>query len=353
MLARRTLGLFQHHDAITGTSKTFVVNDYGSKLLESIKGLKRVIRLGSQYLLLNDKVKFRVDNEWVFEVDENRNHHSEMATPAVVDLMADGRKVYFYNSLGHTRRSLVSVYVNVVDVEVRNEKGEVVQSQVDPVWALEEFSGISDTQFKLHFVADIAAMGFVAFNIRKVTPGSNPHHHLSVIQFVNTLKKPQKETPFKITHEAQPCIENEEVKVIISTLTGLSKSIERKNGGGNVDMEIEFVRYGTTRERDRSGAYLFIPGGEAHPISQQNPHLKLTRGPLLSEATTKLSLVTHHIRCFSTKAGVSSLGVDVLNVVDIRDSSNTELAMRLKTSVSNIDRVFHTDMNGFQVVDTV
>jgi len=43
-LARRNLGLFQHHDGITGTAKDFVVVDYGTRLMKSVMDCKKVGR---------------------------------------------------------------------------------------------------------------------------------------------------------------------------------------------------------------------------------------------------------------------------------------------------------------------
>ena len=50
----------------------------------------------------------------------------------------------------------------------------------------------------------------------------------------------------------------------------------------------------------------------------------------------------------STVSGIDGLGLDVLNLVDIRGESNYELAMRLQTSIANEEREFYTDLNGFQ-----
>ncbi len=46
--------------------------------------------------------------------------------------------------------------------------------------------------------------------------------------------------------------------------------------------EVEFVMYGTTNKKDKSGAYLFMPGGEASGISKGTSPVFLAIGPLVS-----------------------------------------------------------------------
>lgn len=53
----------------------------------------------------------------------------------------------------------------------------------------------------------------------------------------------------------------------------------------------------------------------------------------------------HYAVVFS---GVDGLSIDITTMVDIRDQTNKELAMRLVTDIQSGD-VFYTDLNGFQV----
>lgn len=46
--------------------------------------------------------------------------------------------------------------------------------------------------------------------------------------------------------------------------------------------------------------------------------------------------------------GVDGFSIDITTLVDIRDQTNKELAMRLVTDIQT-GGVFYTDLNGFQV----
>lgn len=123
-----------------------------------------------------------------------------------------------------------------------------------------------------------------------------------------------------------------------------------------IPASIRLVRYGVQPHSfDRSGAYLFIPDGPSRDLNSSSASTHVwTRveqgGPFRSRVCTHMKVVTHCVEIYPSLNQVKQLKmpqVHVWNSVDIRKMHNYELAMLIKTNVSNED-VFHTDANGFQ-----
>ncbi|XP_064596586.1 alpha-mannosidase 2-like [Liolophura sinensis] len=85
--ARRSLGLYQHHDGITGTAKDFVVVDCGKKLLKAIMDLKRMIVECAYLLMVSDRKSYSYQELMsVFNIDEYRMSHDSMPEKIVLRL---------------------------------------------------------------------------------------------------------------------------------------------------------------------------------------------------------------------------------------------------------------------------
>uniref|UniRef100_A0A915DAF6 mannosyl-oligosaccharide 1,3-1,6-alpha-mannosidase n=1 Tax=Ditylenchus dipsaci TaxID=166011 RepID=A0A915DAF6_9BILA len=69
-LTRRWLSLFQHHDAIAGTSRKKVMDDYANKMVTAIKSSQQVIEKSASYLLNMGSAKdnvLDVNEEYFFD----------------------------------------------------------------------------------------------------------------------------------------------------------------------------------------------------------------------------------------------------------------------------------------------
>lgn len=55
-------------------------------------------------------------------------------------------------------------------------------------------------------------------------------------------------------------------------------------GSSQVEVDVDFVSYGSRKGRDKSGAYLFLPDSEASSIVLSNgkPSIVMVIGPLVS-----------------------------------------------------------------------
>uniref|UniRef100_A0A673LJF1 Alpha-mannosidase n=1 Tax=Sinocyclocheilus rhinocerous TaxID=307959 RepID=A0A673LJF1_9TELE len=341
--ARRNLGLFQHHDAITGTGKDWVVVDYGTRLFHSILNVKRVIVSSAHWLVLKDKPAYYHDPSNPFlQMDDVQPSQDALPRKTILEVGEKPRLLVVYNPTEQARTSMVTVYVTTPKVRVLNALGHVVRAQVSAVW--------NDAS---HAATDVFQVRSATSIVYQLMEGMEPRTEAAKYMFLQdggqiSVSKLEHFPQFYQQDAAPVHIENPHLKLSISTATGLLEKMRLKEDDSEFLVKVEFVWYGTTSNKDKSGAYLFLPDKEATIYSpSQPPVVRVTKGPLFSEVTTTFTQITHTLRLYNIH-GVEGQSVELCNTVDIRGEINREIAMRITSDLNSKDRFF-TDLNGYQV----
>ncbi|XP_067587501.1 alpha-mannosidase 2 [Pseudorca crassidens] len=343
--ARRNLGLFQHHDAITGTAKDWVVVDYGTRLFHSLMNLKKIIGHSALLLILKDKRSYdSYSFDTFLEMDLKQRTQSSLPQKNVISLSAEPRYLVVYNPSEQDRNSVVSVCVSSPTAQVSSASGKPVEIQMSAVW--DTASTVSQTAYEISFLAQMPPLGLKVYKILE-TASSNPHlaeyalynGHIANkgIFNMNNIKNAQED----IT------LENSFIKLRFGH-SGLMEEMINKGDGKSHEVKVQFSWYGTTSKKDKSGAYLFLPDGEAKPYVYTTPPFVIVQhGRFFSDVTCFFEHVTHRVRLYNIH-GIEGQSVEISNIVDIRKEHNREIAMRISSSINNQNR-FYTDLNGYQI----
>ncbi|KAI4902521.1 hypothetical protein NFI96_013157 [Prochilodus magdalenae] len=347
--ARRNLGLFQHHDAIAGTGKDFVVVDYGTRLFHSIMNVKRVIVSSAHWLVLDDKRTYSYDPASPFlQMDEVQQAQDALPLKTVLKISTTPRSVVIYNPSEQVRSSVISLYVTTPRVRVLTAHGHLVSAQISAVW--KDVSHASTEAFQLSFVANVPPLGMAVYQLSEgLEPQTESAHYMFLKDGGDVSVTGAEHFKVDVRQEVVPVsVENLYLQLSISSATGLLETLKLKEDGSKHSVKVEFFWYGTTSNKDKSGAYLFLPDGEATKYSpSQPPVIRVTKGPVFSEIVTTFPHVTHTLRLYNFQ-GVDGQAVEICNSVDIRRESNREIAMRITSDVNSKDRFF-TDLNGYQI----
>nr|XP_033776393.1 alpha-mannosidase 2x isoform X1 [Geotrypetes seraphini]XP_033776394.1 alpha-mannosidase 2x isoform X1 [Geotrypetes seraphini] len=349
--ARRNLGLFQHHDAITGTAKEAVVVDYGVRLLHSLMNLKLVIINAAHYLVLGDKETYHYDQAVPFlSMDDTRLNQDSLPEKTVIKLDTSPRYVVVYNPVEQKRLCVVSLLVNTAWVRVLTEEGQPLAIQLSAVW--HSATDMTADVYQVSFIARLPALGLSVFQIFKSFDGhSTLKSNVQIYLHGRDLAVKKYDTfPVKIfeSNTDDFYLENQYMQVWFSGLNGLLKSVKRAGEEQEQKVKMEFLIYGTRTSKDKSGAYLFLPDGEAKLYASKDPPVvRVTEGPFFSEVACYYQHVQQVMRLYNVP-GTEGLSLELSSVVDIRDHVNKEIAMRLTTDIESGD-TFFTDLNGFQI----
>lgn len=382
--ARRNLGLFQHHDAITGTSKSFVMRDYGLKLFESLRDTESIQQDAIQSLLLNDTLLPTADQTKTIVWSDLERESYEKLPKKLPVTVENERKVVLFNSLVHMQEHVIELRVATLGVRVMDSNRKPVPYQLNPVWNASSGNNklhMANEEYELVFIAKLPPLSLVTFYVVAETEEKTaksfatvycnnchrkeqPKQHNQNTEF--KAQTPEQEAEFrpskfkiKNTQPGDIQLENPKMKLLFDGTNGFLKSVTRKHKQKVTQCAISFAAYHSAQFH--SGAYLFMPDPNSREtdkdvLEQYNQQISIiiTSGLISSEVTVIYGpFLVHSVKIYHNEKSMLSEAIQVQNEVDFENppkNRETELFMRLSTDVQNGDTPeFYSDLNGFQM----
>ncbi|GAU38122.1 hypothetical protein TSUD_318090 [Trifolium subterraneum] len=318
------LAIAQHHDAVSGTSKQHVANDYAKRL--SI-GYTECPLLNISYC------------------------------PASEADFSDGKNlvIVVYNPLGWKREDVIRIPVANENVVVRDSSGKEIQSQLLPIpdyihglrnYHAAAYLGVSpsvDPKYWLAFSAIVPPLGFSTYYVSKDKQAATiSDRHIG-------YRSGSPNDTFEVG------LGN--LKLIYSGKEGkLTQYINRKRKvKESLDQTYKYyASYGDdfTANAQASGAYIFRPNGSSIQINPNGRSpITVLRGPIVHEVHQQInSWIYQTTRLFKGKEHAE---VEfIVGPIPIDNGIGKEIATEIKTNLTS-SKTFYTDSNGRDFIERV
>ncbi|XP_072346983.1 lysosomal alpha-mannosidase [Scyliorhinus torazame] len=318
---RKAMGVAQHHDAVSGTEKQHVADDYAKKLA---KGWDRCEVLVSNALASLSGLK----QNFIF-----CNKLNISVCPRIEDL---GQfTVTLYNPLARAVNVFVRIPVNGTRYTVTDPKGSSVLNQIVPVSdftkAVRKDRGNAVNE--LVFQARVAALGFSTYSVSRKSDSA-----------VFRRPLPRRKGALKI--------ENEYIRVLFDTNTGLISKIDNLQKNLSLPVTQSFYWYsastGNRESGQPSGAYIFRPKGEIPFPMTKKVETYTVQTDLFQEVYQNFSSwCSQTVRLYKKQKFVELEWT--VGPIPIRDNIGKEVISRFDTPLKT-DGIFYTDSNGREIL---
>ncbi|KAI1290182.1 Alpha-mannosidase 2 [Halotydeus destructor] len=164
--ARKNLGLFQHHDAIAGTAKDIVVNDYAQRMFTSLINSQRIIAYATATLLNIPQSTSPLEAKDNLLFIDSYQDRDSLAGSRVIELLENQTwSLIIYNSLAASTKEFICFYVKteVGDWSLSDEFNKHVDVQINHVWSAEKLiAGWREACF----MTELGALSLTRFTIK-------------------------------------------------------------------------------------------------------------------------------------------------------------------------------------------
>ncbi|XP_017099273.3 lysosomal alpha-mannosidase-like [Drosophila bipectinata] len=332
---REIMGVMQHHDAITGTEKQAVSNDYDRLLYDAI--------LGGANTAADALRKLTDQPNGEFESCLNLN----ISVCAFTAENADNLVVTLYNPLAHTSTQYVRVPVKNAKYEVTDAKGRVVTSELVPVspYVVSLEFRSDATEHDLVFKASVNKIA--SYYVKKVSDAETKKATKATKE--GKIKIPSNKTESddaEIREDGETVVQTSTVKLVIDNNSGLLKTVEMNGVSENIDQS-----YGVYRTWD-SGAYLFRQYHQGDfEIQSEGVEFTVYDGVQVKEVHQRFTdFISQVIRVYE---GIDRVEFEwLVGPLEREEEFGREAVFILNSTIAS-NGVFYTDANGRQLLKRV
>uniref|UniRef100_A0A7S2SZB3 Alpha-mannosidase n=1 Tax=Chloropicon primus TaxID=1764295 RepID=A0A7S2SZB3_9CHLO len=355
-----------HHDAITGTAKQAVADDYAKRLYKGGEGAASLLNQGFKEII-DSKVRGRGgdDDGVIRPVEESSVNDGDVLQRAEgLDLDNDfvqcpllnistcaftetssrskqNMQVVVYNNLAQARDDFVHLPIG------KESSVAVFDGAMNPVAS--QITGL-DPSVRPGSSEDVEDLGFAV----QIPPKGLAVYYVLFQNIPQNATLAQRSKTRAVSpNEASIKISDGNIGLTFDGSSGLMRGMENQKYGIQMESSIDFLVYNSSNgQGQNSGAYIFRPEGTL-PLLNRGDKLNLTvvEGPLFSEMRQTFAPWLH----LSTRVYGNRDWAELMwrvGPIPFADNLGKEISMRVSSSVSSGDE-FYTDSNGRDMLKRV
>ncbi|XP_042885144.1 lysosomal alpha-mannosidase-like isoform X3 [Penaeus japonicus] len=346
---KEAMGVLQHHDAVSGTAKQHVTNDYSERLSQGVtESFQMVVEAYSKLNAVEGGDEGPLEATAMPVFCPLLNVSSCPLTEA-----SEAFTVTTYNPLARPRSFPVRVPVpSGAGYKVTDDQGHAIVSQLVPVPdAVLRVPGRNSTAtLELVFLAeDIPPLGFLQFHVQKTA--NLPFQKEQMSQIFR---------PQRGLKDIEVNLGNQGLAVSLDKDTGLLKSIGvvRPDGITMIKVNQTYMWYAgmsgnnSQEEFRASGAYIFRPdGAHAQPVAAA-ANVTIVQGPLVAEIHQEWTpWVSQVIRAYKEELTLEMEWL--VGPIPVKDGIGKEIVSRVIWPDISTNGTFYTDANGREMLKRV
>ncbi|XP_057465092.1 probable alpha-mannosidase At5g13980 [Actinidia eriantha] len=349
------LAITQHHDAVSGTSKQHVADDYAKRLFIGYKEAEEIVA-DSLACLVESALKSGCRSP-VTKFQQCPLLNISYCPATEIDLSA-GKKlaVVVYNSLGWKREDVVRIPVINGNVTVQDSNGQEIESQLLPLanvsLGMRNFYATAyvgkppsvTPRYWLAFTASVPPLGYSTYVISAAKRKGT------------TLAK---QTSYKSTGSPNDTIEvgPGNLKLIYSANEGKLTQYVNRRSSVNASIGQSYSYYSSydgsqdLEYFQASGAYVFRPNGTYPITSEGQIHSTVLRGPVFDEIHQRINSWIYQITRVYKEKNHAEVEFTV-GPIPIDDGIGKEIVTQVTTAMKS-NKTFYTDASGRDFLERV